>query len=124
MHSKGSGSIRFCFFFQAEDGIRDIGVTGVQTCALPICYANFFHGLFLLGFVLLLPNLIHRIPLAALGAMLVYTGFRLASPREFVRTYRVGSEQFVVFVGTILATLATDLLIGIGVGIALEVVFH
>src|SRR5258707_2681508 len=27
----------FCFFFQAEDGIRDIGVTGVQTCALPIC---------------------------------------------------------------------------------------
>ena len=25
------------FFFQAEDGIRDIGVTGVQTCALPIC---------------------------------------------------------------------------------------
>src|SRR3712207_8682515 len=28
----------FCFFFQAEDGIRDIGVTGVQTCALPICH--------------------------------------------------------------------------------------
>src|SRR2546430_7927959 len=29
----------FCFFFQAEDGIRDLTVTGVQTCALPI-YAN------------------------------------------------------------------------------------
>src|SRR3712207_8254105 len=29
----------FFFFFQAEDGIRDIGVTGVQTCALPICVA-------------------------------------------------------------------------------------
>ena len=28
----------FFFFFQAEDGIRDIGVTGVQTCALPICF--------------------------------------------------------------------------------------
>ena len=27
----------WCFFFQAEDGIRDIGVTGVQTCALPVC---------------------------------------------------------------------------------------
>src|SRR2546430_17584050 len=26
-----------CFFFQAEDGIRDLTVTGVQTCALPIC---------------------------------------------------------------------------------------
>src|SRR3712207_7380962 len=30
----------FFFFFQAEDGIRDIGVTGVQTCALPICQAG------------------------------------------------------------------------------------
>src|SRR3712207_9592222 len=30
----------FIFFFQAEDGIRDIGVTGVQTCALPICYVR------------------------------------------------------------------------------------
>ena len=27
----------FVFFFQAEDGIRDVAVTGVQTCALPIC---------------------------------------------------------------------------------------
>lgn len=85
--------------------------------------ANAFHGLFLLGFVLLFPSLIHSIPLAALGAMLVYTGFRLASPAEFVRTYKVGSDQFIVFLATIFATLATDLLIGIGVGIALEVAF-
>src|SRR3712207_8604260 len=34
--------MNFCFFFQAEDGIRDIGVTGVQTCALPICVYNLF----------------------------------------------------------------------------------
>jgi len=86
--------------------------------------ANLCHGLCLLAFVLLFPNLIHRIPLAALGAMLVYTGFRLASPREFVRTYKVGSDQFIVFVGTILATLGTDLLIGIAVGIGLELAFH
>src|SRR5258707_8388153 len=33
------GRFYFCFFFQAEDGIRDIGVTGVQTCALPISTA-------------------------------------------------------------------------------------
>src|SRR5256884_2881987 len=31
------GYLRFFFFFQAEDGIRDVAVTGVQTCALPIC---------------------------------------------------------------------------------------
>lgn len=86
--------------------------------------ANMFHGMFLLAFVLLLPALIHRIPLAALGAMLVYTGFRLASPKEFIHTFRIGAEQLVVFLGTIIATLATDLLVGIGVGIALEVMFH
>ena len=35
--SDNMGDVLFCvFFFQAEDGIRDIGVTGVQTCALPI----------------------------------------------------------------------------------------
>lgn len=87
-------------------------------------YANLFHALFLLGFVLAVPNLIHRIPLAALGAMLVYTGFRLAHPREFVHTLKIGVDQLVVFVSTILATLATDLLIGIGVGIAVKAVLH
>src|SRR5256886_17426949 len=30
----------FCFFFQAEDGIRDLTVTGVHTCALPICISS------------------------------------------------------------------------------------
>lgn len=86
--------------------------------------ANMFHGLFLLAFVLLMPALIHKIPLAALGAMLVYTGFRLANPNEFVRIYKLGSEQLVVFVVTIVATLATDLLIGVGIGIATKIGFH
>jgi MFS superfamily sulfate permease-like transporter len=86
--------------------------------------ANLYHGLFLLVFAIAASGLIHRIPIAALAAMLVYTGYRLASPAEFVRTYRIGSEQFVVFILTIVATLSTDLLIGIGVGIATEVAFH
>src|SRR5947209_9089050 len=38
-------AIFLSFFFQAEDGIRDIGVTGVQTCALPICGRNAKDGL-------------------------------------------------------------------------------
>ncbi|HYT93584.1 MAG TPA: SulP family inorganic anion transporter [Gemmataceae bacterium] len=83
-------------------------------------FADMFHGLFLLSFVALVPFLIHRIPLAALGAMLVYTGFRLASPREFAKVYKVGKEQLLVFVTTIVAVLATDLLIGIAIGIAVE----
>lgn len=86
--------------------------------------ANMFHGLFLLAFVLALPFVIRMIPLAALGAMLVYTGFRLASPREFVSTYKIGVEQLLVFVTTIIAVLCTDLLIGVLSGIALKLIIH
>ena len=86
--------------------------------------ANMFHGLFLLSFVALLPWLIHRIPLAALASMLVYTGFRLASPREFVHVYKAGRDQFVVFVSTLVAVLATDLLVGIAIGIGVQFLIH
>jgi MFS superfamily sulfate permease-like transporter len=87
-------------------------------------YSNFFHGVCLLAFVLLLPKLIHQIPLASLGAMLVYTGFRLASPRTFWETYKIGVPQFITFVGTIVVTLATDLLVGIAAGILIKLVCH
>ncbi len=86
--------------------------------------ANLFHGLFLLVFVASVPMLIHRIPMAALGAMLVYTGFRLASPREFANVYMIGREQLVVFVTTIVAVLATDLLVGIVIGISVKFLIH
>lgn len=87
-------------------------------------FADFWHGVFLLGFVALVPMLIHRIPLAALAAMLVYTGFRLASPKEFVNVYRIGREQLVIFVVTVVAVLATDLLIGIAIGIGVKFLIH
>jgi MFS superfamily sulfate permease-like transporter len=87
-------------------------------------FAELWHGMFLLLFVALLPGLIHRIPLAALAAMLVYTGFRLASPREFVNVYKIGKEQLVIFASTMVAVLATDLLIGIGIGIGVKMFIH
>ncbi len=86
--------------------------------------ANFFHGVFLLLFVALLPDLLHQIPLAALGAMLIYTGLRLASPREFVKTWRIGPDQLAVFLTTMLVTLVTDLLLGVLAGVLLEICMH
>lgn len=87
-------------------------------------FANFWHGILLLSFVALLPGLIHEVPLAALAAMLVYTGFRLASPTEFINVYKTGREQLIIFVTTLVAVLATDLLIGIGIGIIVKLSIH
>jgi MFS superfamily sulfate permease-like transporter len=87
-------------------------------------FANFWHGIFLLLCVALIPTVLHRIPLAALAAMLVYTGFRLAHPTEFLNVWRIGKEQLAIFVTTLLMVLATDLLIGVAAGIALKMVIH
>lgn len=87
-------------------------------------FADMWHGVFLLLCVALIPMILHRIPLAALAAMLVYTGSRLAHPNEFIHVYRIGKEQLAIFVTTIVVVLATDLLIGVAAGIALKMIIH
>lgn len=87
-------------------------------------FANLFHSVFLLLCVALLPMVIHRIPLAALAAMLIYTGFRLAHPREFVHVFKIGPEQLIIYVSTIIGVLATDLLWGVVIGIGVKFAIH
>lgn len=93
-------------------------INGAQTR-----WANFFHGLFLLIAVLFLVPFIEMIPNAALAAMLIYVGFKLAHPKEFIHMWKLGKTQFVVFVATVILTLATDLLIGVAAGILLKFLF-
>jgi MFS superfamily sulfate permease-like transporter len=87
-------------------------------------WSNFFHGMFLAVCVAGVPWLLARIPLTALAAMLIYTGFRLASPREFAKTWRIGREQMVIFACTIVVTVATDLLLGVFAGIVVKAILH
>ena len=56
--------------------------------------------------------------------MLIFVGFKLAHPKEFMHVWQIGKEQFVVFTFTVIVTLATDLLIGVGIGILLEIIIN
>lgn len=87
-------------------------------------WSNFYHGLLLLVFLVLLAPVIQQVPLAALAAILVHIGFKLAAPKVFKQTYATGIEQVIFMVATIIITLYTDLLIGILVGTFLTFVVH
>jgi MFS superfamily sulfate permease-like transporter len=87
-------------------------------------WSNFCHGAFLLLFVMALPHVIDTIPLASLAALLVYTGFRLASPKAFAKSLDLGREQLALFVLTIVSVLATNLLAGVLIGIAAKLLLH
>ena len=87
-------------------------------------WANFFHGFFLLVAMLLFIPVIEMIPNSALAALLIAVGYRLASPNEFFKTYRIGAEQLMIFVITVIVTVSTDLLVGVASGILAKFIFH
>jgi MFS superfamily sulfate permease-like transporter len=85
-------------------------------------WSNFFHGISLFVFVALLSGVIELIPKAALAALLIGVGIKLAHPREFIHMFKIGKVQLFVFVLTIVFTLVEDILIGIAAGIVAEMV--
>ncbi|THU41620.1 SulP family inorganic anion transporter [Niastella caeni] len=82
-----------------------------------------FHGILLLLSVAFIPGLLNLIPLSALAAILIYTGFKLAKPSLFIKFYKKGWDQFLPFALTIVAILLTDLLKGIMVGCVIGLFF-
>ena len=87
-------------------------------------WANLFQGIFLLLFVIVFAPLMKMVPVAALAAMLIFVGFRLASPAEFRQMNYIGKEQLIIFLVTIAVTLSTDILIGIATGILTKVIIQ
>lgn len=81
------------------------------------------HGVLLLLCVMFIPSLLNKIPLSALAAVLIFTGYKLAKVSLFKEFFQKGWDQFVPFVVTLISILLTDLLIGILVGIAVGLFF-
>lgn len=87
-------------------------------------WSNLYHGILLLLFVFMLAPVLQSIPLAALAAILLHTGFKLASPKVFYHAYDQGVEQLLFLVSTLAITLFTNLLYGILGGILITLVLH
>jgi carbonic anhydrase len=85
--------------------------------------AAIFHGLLLAIAVIFLGPILNLIPLAALAAILILVGYKLAKWTLFVEMYQKGLAQFIPFMATILGVLFTDLLKGIAIGIVIAVFY-
>lgn len=81
------------------------------------------HGLLLLLSVLLIPNLLNKIPMACLAAILLMIGFKLASPKVFIHMWKIGKFQFVPFIVTVIGVVSLDLLKGVGIGLLVSIFF-
>lgn len=80
------------------------------------------HGFLLLISVMLIPRLLNMIPLSVLAAVLLIVGYKLAKPSLFIKMYELGWKQFIPFTVTVLGIVFTDLLKGIGMGLAIGIV--
>ncbi|RYZ15585.1 MAG: SulP family inorganic anion transporter, partial [Sphingobacteriales bacterium] len=85
--------------------------------------STIFHGIFLLVAVISIPGLLNRMPMACLAAILIMIGLKLASPKVFRHMWQAGKYQFVPFIVTVVAVVVTDLLIGVGIGLAVSIFF-
>ena len=81
------------------------------------------HGFFLLISAITIAALLNMIPLASLAVILIMVGYKLAKPSLFRKMYALGWEQFAPFTTTVIAILMTDLLTGIGIGLAVGLLF-
>ena len=87
-------------------------------------WANFYNACFLIIYLLLGRNLINLMPMTVLGAIVLYTGYKLCAPKVWKHVAHIGSEQLFVFTTTVLVTVTTDLLWGIAAGIVAKLILE
>jgi MFS superfamily sulfate permease-like transporter len=77
------------------------------------------HGVWILGLVLLAPGVLNLIPTTALAAILVYTGFKLVSPKAIRELLPYGKAEVAIYLATLIGIVATNLLVGVLIGFGL-----
>lgn len=85
-------------------------------------FSTIIHGFLLLISVILIPSLLNKIPLSVLAAILLIVGYKLAKPSTFKTMYNLGWKQWVPFIVTVIGIVFTDLLFGIGLGLAVGII--
>jgi|AGTN01.1.fsa_nt_gi Sulfate permease and related transporters (MFS superfamily) len=100
------------------------GIIKSTTCIVSggrTAWVNFYNAMFLLTFLLFFHEQIGLIPVAALSAVLVHIGYKLAGPHKWQQVINLGFDQLLVFSTTVLVTVCSDLLLGIACGVAMKI---
>jgi MFS superfamily sulfate permease-like transporter len=83
--------------------------------------SSLIHGVLLLATAFLIPAVLNLIPLACLASILLIVGYKLSSIAVMRQMWREGTAQFVPFIVTLVAIIATDILVGVGIGLLVSV---
>jgi SulP family sulfate permease len=86
--------------------------------------STIIHGILLLVAVITIPQILNMIPLASLACILLFLGYKLAKPKVFKDAYDSGLQNFTPFIATIVGMVAFDLLKGVGIGIAVALIYR
>jgi carbonic anhydrase len=85
--------------------------------------ATILHGMLILFIVMLIPNALNKIPLSSLAAILIYTGYKLTTPKIYIAIYRQGMDRFIPFIVTVFGILTLNILAGILIGLTVSLFF-
>lgn len=81
--------------------------------------SNIFHGFYILLVVMLFPDILNKIPLSSLAAILIHTGYKLTKPSLYLKLYHQGRHRFIPFIATVIGIVFFNLLIGVLIGLTM-----
>jgi len=86
-------------------------------------FSSVIHGCWLFAAIMFFPKLLNQIPLASLAAILILVGYKLSKIKLYTAQWKLGYEQFIPFLSTIIGVLFTDLLKGIAIGMVFSIFY-